>query len=363
MVNSLPEESRDLAISDFDYDLPEVLIAQHPLEDRTASRLMVVHPGNPLVHHSSMRELADWLRPGDLLVANDSRVLPARLHGAKRETGGKVELLLLAEQGPGCWTAMAKPARSLRPGTCVTLSPREAGTPAVDLTVVEQRGEGIFLIAFEGGQTPDLDAFGVMPLPPYIAAPLSDPARYQTTYADRIGSAAAPTAGLHFTPDLIADLQRQGIGWETVTLHVGLDTFRPVMVDNVRDHRMHAEWCEVSDQVAAAIARTRSSGGRVIAVGTTAARTLETLGQQFSDRSPQGITTDTSIFITPGYRWRLVDGLLTNFHLPKSTLLMMVSALAGRETIRSAYAAAVTSGYRFFSFGDAMLIIPEEVRP
>lgn len=350
----------DWSVSDFDYELPHERIAQVPLVDRTASRLMVVHPGSSVVEHSVMRDLAHWLRPGDLLVANDSRVIPARLYGVKADSGGSVELLLLTEHDPGVWSAMARPAKSLRSGRRVRLTPREPGAPSIELRVLSQEGDGILRVAFEEGWTPDLERYGEMPLPPYITETLQDRDRYQTTYADRSGSAAAPTAGLHFTPELINSLRRQGIGWATVTLHVGLDTFRPVMVEHVRDHRMHAEWCEVSDTTAAAIAETKQAGGRVVAVGTTAARTLETWGQSADVLHPRGVATDTSIFITPGYRWTVVDALLTNFHLPKSTLLMMVSALAGRETILAAYATAVEAGYRFFSFGDAMLIIPEE---
>ncbi len=352
-------DGRDWLVSDFDYDLPPDRIAQEPLADRSASRLMIVRAGAREFPETTVGEIGAWLRPGDLMVANDSRVIPARLFARRAGTGGRIELLLLRRRDDGAWLVLARPARKLRPGALLDLPPREgSNAPVATIEVIEVGADGHVVVAFTGPADPDLAEYGITPLPPYITVPLDDPDRYQTVYARNAGSAAAPTAGLHFTPDLIASLCRAGIGWAEVTLHVGLDTFRPVTVERVSDHAIHREWCEVPDATAAAIAATKRAGGRVLAVGTTAARTLETLGRRWNPDAPAGLVADTDIFITPGYTWRIVDGLLTNFHLPRSTLLMMVSALAGVETIRLAYAAAVARGYRFFSFGDAMLILP-----
>jgi S-adenosylmethionine:tRNA ribosyltransferase-isomerase len=347
-----------LSMRDFDFDLPEELIAQEPLPERDASRLLVLDPRQQQITHSLMTELPHWLRPGDLLVANNSRVLPARLHGVRAETGGKVELLLLRNLGGLTWRALAKPARKLIPGERVLLRRRDeaAAYPEDQVTIVENLGEGQVTVAIPAEIHARLPEFGEMPLPPYIHKALSDQERYQTTYARVPGSAAAPTAGLHITPRLRHRLAECGIGWSEVTLHVGLDTFRPVQTDDVAEHKIHTEWCAVSDETAQAIAATRAAGGRVVAVGTTSARVLETLGLNWDDAHPHGITTDTDIFIVPGHEWRLVDALLTNFHLPKSTLLLLVSALAGRDFILQAYAEAIRERYRFFSFGDAMLI-------
>jgi S-adenosylmethionine:tRNA ribosyltransferase-isomerase len=347
-------------LDDFDYDLPPDLIAQHPLDERSASRLMIVRAGASVFDHTTVANIGEWLRPGDLLVANNSRVIPARIFARRAGSGGKVELLLLRQDREGVWTALARPARRLHPGDHLEVQPLPGhDAPGVQAAVVWKGDEGQIGIRFAAG-APDLAAYGVTPLPPYITAPLADANRYQTVYAREDGSAAAPTAGLHFTPELIASLQEQGIGWTEVTLHVGLDTFRPVAVERVADHVMHREWCDVSDATAQHIAETRRRGGRVIAIGTTAARTLETLGRVWSDATPRGLTARSGIFITPGYRWRLVDGMLTNFHLPKSTLIMMVSAFAGVETIRAAYATAIAERYRFYSFGDATLMLRED---
>ncbi len=347
---------QNLRVSDFDYDLPPELIAQTPLAERDASRLLVVDRAGATFHHSRVADLACWLRAGDLLVANNSRVLPARLRATKLETGGRVELLLLAERRPGRWTALAKPARRLRLGARLRIEGHHPGqmTP-LHVVLVGMGEDGSVELQFPDG-TPRLEDYGEAPLPPYIGTKLSDAERYQTVYGSRPGSAAAPTAGLHFTDALIQDLRDKGIGWAEVTLHVGLDTFRPVTADLVADHRIHREWCSVPHETAAAIAATRAAGGRIVAVGTTAARTLETLGAEWDEGRPRGLTKRTELFIVPGYRWRVVDVLLTNFHLPRSTLLMMVSALAGRETIMRAYQEAIRERYRFFSFGDAMLI-------
>jgi len=359
-IDADPGAGGEWRLEDFDYALPPDRIAQHPLDDRPSSRLMLVRAGADTFPSATVRDIGAWLRPGDLLVANDSRVIPARL-SARRASGGRVELLLLSRDVSGEWTALAKSSRRLKPGEQVLVEPAPGrDLPPARVEVVSKGEEGEVRLRFVEPASPDLDDYGATPLPPYITAPLADPARYQTVYARADGSAAAPTAGLHFTPELIDDLQSRGVGWAQVTLHVGLDTFRPVAVERVADHVMHREWCAVSDEVAARIAETRQRGGRVIAVGTTAARTLETLGRGWSDDEPRGMVAMSGIFITPGYRWRLVDGMLTNFHLPKSTLLMMVSAMAGVDTIRAAYATAIAEGYRFFSFGDAMLMLRED---
>jgi S-adenosylmethionine:tRNA ribosyltransferase-isomerase len=351
-------ENNDLLVTDFNYDLPPELIAQTPLPNRDASRLLVLGKSTGEIHHTSIHNLPSWLRPGDLLVANNSRVLPARLHARKRDSGGRVELLLLGQQRDGTWTALARPVRKLRAGTPLLIEPRpgaEAGESPAE--VCEVRSEGEIVIRFLDGVGRRLDDYGEVPLPPYIHETLGDPDRYQTVYASVTGSAAAPTAGLHLTPSLIRRLVQNGVAWAEVTLHIGLDTFRPVTVSRVADHHIHTEWCEVRDEVAERVVSTHRSGGRVVAVGTTAARTLETLGQVWDPSHPRGFSGPTGLFIVPGYTWRVVDALLTNFHLPKSTLLMMVSALAGRDHILAAYEAAIADRYRFFSFGDAMLII------
>jgi S-adenosylmethionine:tRNA ribosyltransferase-isomerase len=349
--------SPGLLVADFDFDLPEELIAQHPPTDRSASRLLVLDRATGAVTHSSIRELPAWLAPGDLLVANNTRVLPARLHARKRGTGGRIELLLLRHDGNGVWTALAKPTRKLKTGQVLDLTPVAGDSLPASVVVRAMLAEGQVVIEFPDRADLRLDEFGEAPLPPYIRARLADADRYQTVYATELGSAAAPTAGLHLTPEMIERMKSDGIGWAEVTLHIGLDTFRPVTVDRIEDHVIHQEWCMVPDAVAERIARTRANGRRVIAIGTTAARTLETLGRAWNEADPTGFTGPTDIFITPGYTWRVVDALLTNFHLPRSTLLMMVSALAGRETILRAYAVAIEHRYRFFSFGDAMLII------
>lgn len=344
-----------LRTSDFDYVLPPNLIAQTPLEKRDASRLLVLDRASGDVTHTSFSRLPDFLVAGDLLVANNSRVIPARLHGYREATNGSVELLLLRQEGAE-WSSLARPARKLRSGERLVFPSRQPhGSDAVAV-VTSHRGEGEVTVRFEDDADQRLQDYGVAPLPPYILEKLNDEERYQTVYGSRAGSAAAPTAGLHFTPELLTRLRRMGVLWAEVTLHVGLDTFRPIAVENVSEHRIHQEWCEVSDAVAQDIAACRRRGNRVIAVGTTAARTLETLGRNWSDDSPRGVSGMTGEFIVPGHEWKLVNSLLTNFHLPRSTLLMLVSALAGREAILSAYAEAVNRGYRFFSFGDAMLI-------
>lgn len=346
-----------LRTADLDYELPPDLIAQTPLEVRDESRLMMLPRlgGDPL--HRRLIDLPDLLRPGDLLVANNSRVLPARLHAIKQDTGGRVEVLLLRKLPDGAWAALAKPSRRLHTGTTLRIPPNDGVDPEGEAIVESVGREGEISLRLGKAVEEFLDRFGEMPLPPYIQTRLADPERYQTVYSASVGSAAAPTAGLHLTPRLLGRLAESGIGWAEVTLHVGLDTFRPMTSEFVADHPIHQEWCEVSDETATLIAETRRCGGRIVAVGTTSARTLETLGQRFDETDPHGWSGPTSIFITPGYDWRLVDGLLTNFHLPRSTLLAMVSALVGWDRLRSAYDAAIAARYRFYSFGDAMLIV------
>jgi S-adenosylmethionine:tRNA ribosyltransferase-isomerase len=350
-----PDHENGLRTADFDYHLPAELIAQAPLAERDESRLLVLDKLTGSTTHSTFRDLANWLRPGDLLVANNSRVIPARLRGVRAPGGGTVEVLLLRADGP-VWDVLGRPAKRLRQGTALEFTSKFPDQPPLRATVEENLGEGELRVRFETDLDEVLHAYGETPLPPYITAPLTDSGRYQTVYGLVPGSAAAPTAGLHFTRELIDRLIAMGIGWTEVTLHVGLDTFRPVNEAIVEDHHIHREWCEVTDATAGAIAECRRAGGRVVAVGTTAARTLETLGRSWSDAEPRGFSGLTDEFIIPGHSWRLVDALLTNFHLPRSTLLMLVSALAGRESIRAAYAEAVQRGYRFYSFGDAMLI-------
>ena len=341
-----------LRTDDFDYDLPPEFIAQEPVEPRDHARLLVLHRDTGRMQHARFYELGRFLRPGDLLVANQTRVIPARLWGRKVPTGGKVELLLLRAEAPDTWQALVR-GRGLVPGRRVALA---AGLEA---EIVADLGGPLRRVRFNRPLDPQaLAQVGQVPLPPYIHRPVRDPERYQTVYAREPGSAAAPTAGLHFTPRLLAELQQQGIGWATVTLHVGLDTFAPVKEDDPRQHRMHTEWCRVPPETAARIQATKARGGRVVAVGTTAVRTLETAALH---ARPGAVIApwegDTDLFILPGFRFRVVDALITNFHLPRSTLLMLVSAFAGREQVLRAYETAKAHGYRFFSFGDAMLIL------
>ena len=334
----------------FDYYLPEELIAQTPLAQRDASRLMVLPRQQGACSHRHFFELPSLLRKGDLLVFNDTRVIPARLHGRKRDTGAKVEVFLLKRLDLDRWETLVRPGRKLRPGTEVVFSD-ELSAVIEDTT---EFGGRIVRFCWQGVFEEILQRLGEVPLPPYIHEKLPDPERYQTVYARENGSAAAPTAGLHFTPELLSQLREQGIQTAYVTLHVGLGTFRPVAVESIQDHVMHSEQYAISAETAALVNETRRQGGRVIAVGTTAVRTLETAGQSGQLQPCSGFT---NIFIYPGYEYKIIDGLITNFHLPKSTLLMLVSALAGRERVLAAYKEAVEQRYRFFSFGDAMLIL------
>jgi S-adenosylmethionine:tRNA ribosyltransferase-isomerase len=342
-----------LKTSDFDYLLPEELIAQHPLEKRDASRLLVYDRKTGGVAHRRFPDLLEYLKAGDALVLNDTRVIPARILGQKEGTGGKIEFLLLRRVEGDDWEALAKPARRAAPGAEFVF-----GGGRMRVRVLEALPEGMRRIRlfYDGVFEEALDAVGTMPLPPYIHERLNDPERYQTVYARERGSAAAPTAGLHFTPELLGEIEAAGVRVVRLLLHVGLGTFRPVAVEDVSLHKMHAEYYEVTPEAAAAIHAARAAGGRVVAVGTTSARTLETAaGEGGTVRAGAGWT---DIFITPGYRFRAVDALVTNFHLPRSTLLMMVSAFAGsREEMLRVYAEAVAERYRFFSFGDAMLLL------
>ena len=341
-----------LPIAEYDYTLPPELIAQTPLEPRDHSRLLVVRRAADELEHRHFYDIERFLRPGDVLVANDSRVLPARLHGRKA-SGGRTEALLLRQLDPLRWEALIR--GKVAAGAVLEFGAAQSALlPAV---VEELLPSGSRILRFDQPINGRLAGFGVMPLPPYISAPLDDPERYQTVYSAAAGSAAAPTAGLHWTPALIERVRALGVTWATVTLHVGLDTFRPVQTANALDHAMHSEWYDLPAATAAAINQARAGGGRVIAVGTTSVRVLETVGRNQQGGSIAPESGWTEIFIYPPYQFQIVQGLITNFHLPRSTLLLLVSALAGRERIRRAYAEAVAERYRFFSFGDAMLII------
>jgi S-adenosylmethionine:tRNA ribosyltransferase-isomerase len=387
--------------SEFDYKLPRELIAQTPIEPRDAARLMVVHRDSGEIEHRIFRDVGDYLQPGDLLVMNQTRVIPARLFGYKAETGGKVELLLLNRRDDLTWEALVR-GKGLRPGVVIHLRAREqeirklgsgeqgirhpgeeeAGSPIPtspiptspipDAHIIAETESGSRLIRFEQPIEPLLSELGVVPLPPYIHEPLADPERYQTVYGHIEGSAAASTAGLHFTPELLVDLRRKGVEMTFVTLHIGLDTFRPVKEEQIEEHQIHTEWYQVTAPVAEQINRARLEGRRVIAVGTTVVRALESAahpsislpqagetegGQSCPWRAVSAYAGPTDLFIYPGYRFRVVKALITNFHLPRSTLLMLVSAFAGRELILHTYQEAIRERYRFFSFGDAMLLL------
>jgi S-adenosylmethionine:tRNA ribosyltransferase-isomerase len=344
-------------MADYDYDLPPELIAQVPLVDRAGSRLLVLDRATGAIEHTRFTALPEHLAPGDLLVFNDSRVIPARLR-IRRHTGGAGELLLLRQDTDGVWSALGRPAKRLHPGEEVVVEhARDSEGVAGAATIIGRDDHGLIRVRLGDTVAADLDGYGAVPLPPYISTELRDRERYQTVYSHDSGSAAAPTAGLHFTARMLDELRRHGVDLAFVTLHVGLDTFRPVTEAFAEDHEIHTEWCSVPDEAVSAIDACRDRGGRVIAVGTTSARTLETYGERVERGDPGPFSGPTGIYITPGYRWRIVDGLFTNFHLPKSTLMLMVSALAGRERIMRAYREAIAERYRFFSFGDAMLIV------
>ena len=341
-----------LTTEDFDFDLPEELIAQTPLEDRTSSRLLVLDSKTGKTQDRHFYDIIDELNPGDALVMNDTRVLPARLYGEKEETGAHLEVLLLNNTEGDVWETLVKPAKRAKVGTQITF-----GDGRIKAVVEEELDHGGRMIRFsyEGIFLENLEALGEMPLPPYIKEKLDDPERYQTVYAKENGSAAAPTAGLHFTQELLDKIQKKGIELVYLTLHVGLGTFRPVSVENIEDHDMHSEFYRLTDEAADRLKQVKTNGGKIVAVGTTSIRTLETIGTKFNGE----IKADsgwTDIFITPGYQFKVVDAFSTNFHLPKSTLVMMVSAFAGRDNILNAYQHAIDKRYRFFSFGDAMFI-------
>ncbi|WP_018130828.1 tRNA preQ1(34) S-adenosylmethionine ribosyltransferase-isomerase QueA [Effusibacillus pohliae] len=376
-----------MRVEEFDFDLPEELIAQHPLPERTASRLLVLHRKTGRIEHRMFTDLLDYLQPDDCLILNDTRVIPARLYGVKPDTGARVEFLLLNEKQPDVWEVLVRPGKRLKPGSRVEFGEGLLRAEILDTT---EQGGRVVRFFYEGIFFELLERLGEMPLPPYINERLDDAERYQTVFSRKKGSAAAPTAGLHFTEEFLQQIRDKGVRIGFVTLHVGLGTFRPVSADRVEDHRMHAEYYEFPQATADLIRDTRERDGRVIAVGTTACRTLETVGSRLAERMDSGLNGSgdageseqirsgcqadaidkralasglreesgwTDIFIYPGYQFKLIDGLVTNFHLPKSTLIMLVSALAGRERVLHAYREAVRERYRFFSFGDAMLII------
>lgn len=343
--------------SDFNYDLPAELIAQYPLPDRSASRLLCLDGNSGAIEHGAFSNLLDYLRPNDLLVFNNTKVIPARLWGEK-ETGGKLEILVERITGENTALAHIRSSKSPKPGSKVLLSAKEGASPGPYRLTVTGRDGALFCLSSEGGPSviEILGSIGHMPLPPYIAREdeETDQERYQTVFASREGAVAAPTAGLHFTAEMLASLAEKGIQQAQVTLHVGAGTFQPVRAENIADHVMHSEYLEVGSSVCQAAATTRERGGRVIAVGTTAVRSLETASQNAGELQP--FSGDTDIFIFPGYRFRTVDAMVTNFHLSESTLLMLVSAFAGQSHIMAAYGEAISEGYRFFSYGDAMFI-------
>ena len=339
-------------VKDFYYDLPQELIAQDPLEDRSSSRLLVLDKKTGEMQHKVFKDIVNYLHPGDCLVINDTKVIPARLIGSKEGTDAHIEILLLKRRENDIWETLVKPGKKAKPGTVINF-----GDGLLKGTVIDVVEEGNRLIQFsyEGIFEEILDQLGQMPLPPYITHRLQDKNRYQTVYAEHEGSAAAPTAGLHFTKELLAQIQEMGVKIAHVTLHVGLGTFRPVQEDEIADHKMHSEWYSISEETAQRIRETKAAGHRVIAVGTTSCRTLEAAAAKYGEI--KACSGNTSIFLYPGVKFNCIDGLITNFHLPESTLIMLVSALYGYEKTMAAYKVAVEEKYRFFSFGDAMLIV------
>ena len=337
---------------DFYYELPQELIAQDPLEDRSSSRLLVLDKKTGDIQHHIFREIVNYLNPGDCLVINDTKVIPARLIGAKEETGAKMEVLLLKRGQNDVWETLVKPGRKAKPGTRISFGDGLLKGEVID---VVDEGNRLIRFEYEGIFEEILDRLGQMPLPPYITHQLRDKDRYNTVYAAHSGSAAAPTAGLHFTPELLEEIGRKGVDIARVTLHVGLGTFRPVKVEEVENHHMHSEFYMIDEEAAEKINRAKEQGGRVICVGTTSCRTVESAADE--EGRLKACSGWTEIFIYPGYQFKVLDGLITNFHLPESTLIMLVSALAGREHVLDAYEEAVKERYRFFSFGDAMLVI------
>ncbi|HHU77447.1 MAG TPA: tRNA preQ1(34) S-adenosylmethionine ribosyltransferase-isomerase QueA [Clostridiales bacterium] len=340
-----------MKVSDFDYELPEELIAQTPLDKRDESRLLVYHRNSKAAEHCIFRNIEDFLLPGDCLVVNDTKVIPARLLGSREDTGGRMEFVLLSRENDDTWRVLVKPGRRAKIGSRFVFGDGLLKAEVLDKT---EEGGRIVRFFFDGVFEEVLDQAGIMPLPPYIHEELKDKNRYQTVYARHSGSAAAPTAGLHFTPELLKRLKEKGVNFAKVTLHVGLGTFRPVKVENIQEHIMHKEKFEVSREAAEVINEAKRSGKRIIAVGTTSLRTLESISDD--NGMIHAGSGETGIFIYPGYRFKVVDALITNFHLPRSTLLMLVSAMTGREEILQVYQEAIARRYRFFSFGDAMFI-------
>ena len=338
--------------SDFYYDLPEELIAQDPLEDRSSSRLLALDKKTGETEHCVFREVVDYLEPGDCLVINDTKVLPARLIGAKEETGARIEVVILKRGSDDVWETLVKPGRKAKSGTRISFGDGLLTGEVVDIV---DEGNRLIRFEYEGIFEEILDQLGQMPLPPYITHQLKDKERYNTVYAEHPGSAAAPTAGLHFTPELLEEIKEKGVDIAHVTLHVGLGTFRPVKVDDVENHHMHSEFYMIDEAAAEKINRAKENGKRVICVGTTSCRTIESAADEYGRIKACSGWTD--IFIYPGYQFKILDALITNFHLPESTLVMLVSALAGREHVLAAYEEAVKERYRFFSFGDAMFIV------
>lgn len=341
-----------MTTKDFYYDLPPELIAQTPLDERTASRLMTVGRKNGEISHKHFYDIIEYLNPGDCLVMNNTRVIPARLYGAKEGSGGKIEFLLLKRLELDKWEVILRPGKKAKPGSRFEFG---GGLLRAEILEVIEDGNRIVRFEYDGVWEEILDKLGEMPLPPYIKEKLSDRERYQTVYSKIEGSAAAPTAGLHFTNELIDKIKEKGVDIAYLTLHVGLGTFRPVSVESVEEHLMHSEYYQITEDAAEKINKAREKGGRIIAVGTTSVRTLETVAE--ADGTLRAASGDTSIFIYPGYKFKAVDGLITNFHLPESTLLMLVSAFSSKENIFKAYKTAVDEKYRFFSFGDAMFIV------
>lgn len=341
-----------MKLHDFYYDLPKELIAQDPLEDRASSRLLVLDRKDGSLKHEVFHNIIEYLKPGDCLVINDTKVIPARLYGIKKDTGAKIEVLLLKRKENDNWEVLVKPGRKAKPGTVISFGD---GLLECEVKEVIDDGNRIIQFSYDGIFEEILDRLGQMPLPPYITHELKDKNRYQTVYAKHEGSAAAPTAGLHFTNELLKNIEDMGVSIAHVTLHVGLGTFRPVKVEEITDHHMHSEYYHIEQQEADKINNAKKNGGRIISVGTTSCRTLESAADENGYLKAAGGWTD--IFIYPGYKFKITDCLITNFHLPESTLLMLVSALAGRENIMNAYEEAVKEKYRFFSFGDAMFII------
>jgi S-adenosylmethionine:tRNA ribosyltransferase-isomerase len=341
-----------MKVSEFNYELPQELIAQEPLKERQMSRLLVLGKDTGNIEHRNFRDITGYLKSGDCLVLNNTRVIPARLLGEREDTGGKIEFVLLKRMSGDIWEVILKPGRRAKPGNRFVFGGGLLNAEIVD--IVEQ-GNRLVRFEYDGIFEQILDKVGSVPLPPYITKRLDDPERYQTVYSKHKGSAAAPTAGLHFTNELLEELKQKGVGIAYVTLHVGLGTFRPVKVENLEEHKMHSEYYTINEEACNIINRARAGGNRIVAVGTTSCRVLETSGDDSGSVSPGSGNTD--IFIYPGYKFKVVDTMITNFHLPESTLIMLVSALAGKDNIIRAYNEAVKERYRFFSFGDAMLII------